>query len=308
MGRTDSWPMLDRGTRLWWRTVGRRIDLDGDHSWLAAPTSGRGAVADRWLPAEAERIGGSLVRDAGAGTGLLPSMDALAGPGFDPAAVHPAIRGFYEQTSSWRMDAWTKWSRGFAGPGAVIESLYGKRLQQLALPVDSLAVAHGVDSEIVTIVGPDGAHAGSAWLRTLRRTGDYMFSGYYRVGRLPGHDQPSVHVSFPLEQGNVQVYLRPSNGPDGSMTLSSPPGRFGDDGAYVTVAHGGRTYAARVPVHEKFHLYVDDEGVARTDHVLKMWGATAVRLHYRLARTPVDRFTDRAQTRDEGPCAGRGGR
>ncbi len=50
-------------------------------------------------------------------------------------------------------------------------------------------------------------------------------SGYYRVGRLPGHDQPSVHVSFPLEQGNVQVYLRPSNGPGGAMTLSSPPGR-----------------------------------------------------------------------------------
>ncbi len=249
---------------------------------MAAPTSGRGAVADRWLPAEAERVGGRLVRDAESGTGLLPSMEALAGPGFDPVAVHPSIRGFYEQTSSWRMDAWTRWSRGFAGPGALIESLYGKRLQQLALPVDALAVAHGVDSEIVRIVGPDGAHAGSAWLRTLRRTGDYMFSGYYRVGRLPGHDQPSVHVSFPLEQGNVQVYLRPTNGPDGSMTLSSPPGGFGDDGAYVTVVDGGRTYAARVPVHEEFHLYVDDEGVARTDHVLKIWGATAVRLHYRL--------------------------
>lgn len=92
------------------------------------------------------------------------------------------------------------------------------------------------------------------------------------------------------------------------MTLSSPPGGFGDDGAYVTVVDGGRTYAARVPVHEKFHLYVDDEGVARTDHVLRLWGATAVRLHYRLVRTSVDRFTDGAQTHDEGPCAGRGGR
>lgn len=184
------------------------------------------------------------------------------------------------------MDAWTKWSRGFAGPGAVIESLYGKRLQQLALPVDALAVAHGVDSEIVRIVGPDGTHAGSAWLRTLRKTGDYMFSGYYRVGRLPRHDQPSVHVSFPLEQGNVQVYLRPSNGPDGAMTLSSPPGPFGDDGAYVMVIDDGRTYAARVPVHEEFRLYVDDEGIARTDHVLKLWGATAVRLHYRLVPVP----------------------
>ncbi|MFM1723619.1 hypothetical protein ABEU20_002189 [Rhodococcus sp. PAM 2766] len=287
MGRTSSWPMLDRGTRLWWRTVGRRIDLDREHAWLTAPVSGRGTVADSWLPTEAARIGGRLDRDPDPRSGLLPSLDALAGPGFDPTSVHPSLRSFYEHTSSWRMDAWTKWSRGFAGPGAVIESLYGKRLQQLALPVDALAVAHGVDSEIVRIVGADGAHAGSAWLRTLRRTGDYMFSGYYRTGRLPGHDQPSVHVSFPLEQGNVQVYLRPSNGPDGSMTLSSPPGSFGDDGAYVTVIDGGRTYAARVPVHEEFRLYVDDEGVARTDHVLKMWGATAVRLHYRLVPVSV---------------------
>ncbi|MBM4597646.1 hypothetical protein [Prescottella equi] len=286
MGRTNTWPVLDRGTRLWWRTVGRRIDLEGDHAWLAAPVSGRGAVADRWLPAEAERIGGRIDRDPDPWSGLLPSLDALAGPGFDPAAVHPALRDFYEHTSAWRMDAWTKWSRGFAGPGAVIESLYGKRLQQLALPVDALAVAHGVDSEIVRIVGPDGTHAGSAWLRTLRKTGDYMFSGYYRVGRLPGHDQPSVHVSFPLEQGNVQVYLRPSNGPGGAMTLSSPPGPFGDDGAYVMVIDDGRTYAARVPVHEEFRLYVDDEGIARTDHVLKLWGATAVRLHYRLVPVP----------------------
>lgn len=286
MGRTETWPMLDRGTRLWWRTVGRRIDLESEHTWLTAPISGRGTVADSWLPTEAARIGGWLDRDPDPRSGLLPSLDALAGPGFDPAAVHAALRDFYEHTSAWRMDAWTKWSRGFAGPGALIESLYGRRLQQLALPVDALAVAHGVDSEIVRIVGADGAHAGSAWLRTLRRTGDYMFSGYYRVGSLPGHNQPSVHVSFPLEQGNVQVYLRPSNGPDGAMTLSSPPGPFGDDGAYVTVLDGGRTYAARVPVHEEFRLYVDDEGIARTDHVLKLWGATAVRLHYRLVPVP----------------------
>ena len=34
--------------------------------------------------------------------------------------------------------------------------------------------------------------------------------------------------------------------------------------------------------HEEFHVYVDDEGVLRTDHVLRLWSATAVRLHYRL--------------------------
>ncbi|RVW10499.1 hypothetical protein EGT67_04850 [Prescottella agglutinans] len=55
------------------------------------------------------------------------------------------------------------------------------------------------------------------------------------------------------------------------------PSLHGDDGAYVTVLDGGRTYATRVPIHQEFHLYIDDEGVARTDHVLRLWGATAVR-------------------------------
>ena len=38
------------------------------------------------------------------------------------------------------------------------------------------------------------------------------------------------------------------------------------------------------PIHERFHVYVDGEGVLRTDHELRMWAATVVRLHYKLTR------------------------
>ncbi|WP_268883129.1 hypothetical protein [Aestuariimicrobium ganziense] len=31
---------LDRATRVFWRLRGRRVDLQGAHSWLAAPMSG----------------------------------------------------------------------------------------------------------------------------------------------------------------------------------------------------------------------------------------------------------------------------
>ena len=41
-------------------------------------------------------------------------------------------------------------------------------------------------------------------------------------------------------------------------------------------------YAARAPIHETFRVYVDRDGVLRTDHDLRMWAATAVRLHYKL--------------------------
>ncbi|WP_229070496.1 hypothetical protein [Actinoplanes sp. DH11] len=71
------------------------------------------------------------------------------------------------------------------------------------------------------------------------------------------------------------------------MELSSLAGPFGADGAYVVVETRGRTHAARVPIHERFRVYVDDEGVLRTDHLLRLWSAAVVRLHYKLTPAPV---------------------
>jgi hypothetical protein len=93
-----------------------------------------------------------------------------------------------------------------------------------------------------------------------------------------------VHVAFPLEAGNVQVFLRPSVLPSGALELSSPAGSFGDNGAYVVVEDRGRTHAARAPIHETFRVYLDREGVLRTDHLLCLWSVPVVRLHYKLTR------------------------
>jgi hypothetical protein len=141
-----------------------------------------------------------------------------------------------------------------------------------------------MDSRVTVLVDGEGRQRSAAWLRTLRSTGEYVYSGAYSTRRLPGADRTSVHVAFPLEQGNVQVFLQPRVLPGGDLELASPSGRFGDDGAYVVVRVGGGVHAARAPVHETFRVYVDRDGVLRTDHELRMWGATAVRLHYKLER------------------------
>jgi len=120
---------------------------------------------------------------------------------------------------------------------------------------------------------------------TLRSNGEYVYSGCYSSRLLPGTHQPSVHVAFPVEAGNVQVFLRPSVRPGGALELSSRGGRFGEDGAYVVVTDRERTHAAQAPIRETFHVYVDAEGVLRTDHLLCLWRAPAVRLHYKLIRS-----------------------
>ena len=83
------------------------MDLRGADSWLNAPTSTGSQVADGWLAAEAERLGGGLMAED-AEAGLLAAMAALDGPGFSASDLDPRIRDFYEHTSRWRMEAWAE--------------------------------------------------------------------------------------------------------------------------------------------------------------------------------------------------------
>jgi hypothetical protein len=271
---------LDLSTRLFWRTVGRRVDIEAEHSWLQAPHTARGGSGDDWL-AEFDRVG--QVRPVDRRDGLLASMADLDGPGFRAAQLDPQVRDFYEHTASWRMEVWSQWNALFAPAGEVIARLWGRRVKQLALPVQPLSVSRGMSS-VVRVVEQDGARAGAAWLRNLRSDGSRVYSGFYRVSRLPSNAQPHVHVSFPLEHGNVQVFLVPRVDPDGSLWLESRSRSFGQDGAYVAVRFDNRWYAAMVPLRETFHVYADEEGVLRTDHQLRIGRWQALRLHYRLDR------------------------
>ncbi len=274
--------VLDVGSRKLWRVTGREVDLDGREWWLQSPMSRSPKVTHGWLEAEATRHGGGLDPDDPS-AGLLPSMELLDGPGFDAERLRPEIRDFYEHTAAWQLEVWTGWSPVFWPAGELIARLYGRRVEQLALPMRPLDVAHGMDSQVTLIRDRDGTQVAAAWMRTLRGSGRQVFSGSYSARTMPGSDRPSVHVAFPLESGNVQVFLRPTVTDDGGLVLESPPGRFGQDGAYVVV-RDGRDHAARVPLHETFRVYVDRRGVLRTDHELRLWKAWAVRLHYKLER------------------------
>ncbi|NYD41293.1 hypothetical protein [Nocardioides panaciterrulae] len=274
-------PGIDLLTRKWWRAVGRRVDLAGEHAWLAGPVSRGPVVRDGWLADEAARSGGQVHEDV-PGAGLVPHFAALDGPGFDSAALAPEVRDFYEHTSDWRMEVWTGWRAAFWPGGELVSRLFGRRVEQLALPTRPLDVARGMESRVSLITDARGAQVAAAWLRTLRATGEYVYSGCYSHRRLPGADRPAVHVAFPLEHGNVQVFLRPEVGANGSLWLRSPGEGFGGHGAYVVVQDGGSAFAATLPIREDFQVYVDPESVLRCDHRLRLWSAEAVALHYRL--------------------------
>src|SRR5687768_16901228 len=94
-------------------------------------------VTTAWLEAEAARRGGALgPQDAAAG--LLPSMAALDGPRFDSRRLRAEVRDFYEHTSAWRMEVWTGWSPVFWPAGELVSRVWGRRVEQLALPMRPL--------------------------------------------------------------------------------------------------------------------------------------------------------------------------
>lgn len=115
-------------------------------------------VGDAWLAAWVDRVGGRLSA-ADTDAGLLASMAGLDGPGFSAADVDPLVRDFYEHTAGWRMEAWAGWSPAFWPGGELVSRLFGRRVQQLALPMRPLDVAHRLE------VG-SGRMARTSWWRT----------------------------------------------------------------------------------------------------------------------------------------------
>ena len=63
----------------------------------------------------AEVLGGAYTADA-PDVGIVASLDELAGPDFDPAAVDPLVREFYEHTTRFALDIVPEW-RPWVRPG-----------------------------------------------------------------------------------------------------------------------------------------------------------------------------------------------
>jgi len=253
----------------------RRLDRERG-SWLVGPSAQRDIVGHGWVQRLADELGGTT--SVGPDHGLLTSFGALAGARFRPDDVDPRIADFYEHTTRWRLDLWSEWS-AYAWPfGRLITASFSERLQQLSLPMRPLDVSYGMDSRVVHVHDASGAVAGAAWLRNMRKTGSTTYSGLYGPHLLPGRDQPSVRVVFPLPLGSVQVFLEPSADANGGLHLRSPLGRFGADGAYLVLKRrDGTLNARRIPIAEHFHLFVDDDGDVRADHALRLWNIPAVR-------------------------------
>jgi hypothetical protein len=280
---TNPWLGAKRGhlsdwtTQQWVRRTGRRIELS-EAPWLDGPWAPPTGIGEGFF----EDFAARNELELGGAEGLLPSFESLRSDAFDPGAVDPRIAEFYEHTGRFRLNLWSQWSPLHRPFGELIDRIFARRLGQLRMPLAPLDTSRGVTSELLGLRAGDEELL-TAWLRRRLPAGEVIYAGFYSVAEPPACG-PCVRTVFPLPNGSVSVFLLPSAHPDGSFELVSPPATFGAAGFYFVVREGASAWVKPVPaMTEHIRVYVGDPGL-RTDHTLRIWGRTFLRLHYAMQR------------------------
>jgi hypothetical protein len=230
----------------------------------------------------AELRGGTFRRKP-AVVGILASLDALDGPGFDAALVHPLIREFYEHTSRFKLTIIPEW-RAWMKPGyELFKRFVAQPLGQAAIPSNIEEAQRGMVSTIDTISFEGEDIDVRGWIRTFADSGDPIYVGIYTSFRHEGRGY--VSVGFPLPSSNFTATLEPHN-VDGDGLLLWSRSSLPFPGHYLSSVDSERdalTVLKLLAFHERIHVFVDG-GELRTDHSFSLAGQRFLTLRYYIER------------------------
>ena len=267
---------------------------------FALVRSRRGARDIPLSPLTAGRhVGPAFVerRNVGAGErgGEMDDMGEFARDDFDPVAVDPTVRAFYEETAEFGMRYRVRWHRGFR-LGAALAARLTTRLGQLNLPGPIARQRwRRLDSRIIGLdpdVDPrDGARA---WVRTDSDTGEAVFVamyGHHRDGEAGGGvvsndvaGERYVNIAVPLPASNLSTVLRIEHLDDaptpGGVRLTTRA--RSDPGLYLVTPVG--TFALRM--NQTFRVWPDPDDPTRLEAAHEMWvlGRQFLTVEYEIVR------------------------
>ena len=197
--------------------------------------------------------------------------DADDSRGFDPAAVDPEVRRFYERTAEYRMAYRVRWHRGFR-TGAALAAPLTTRIEQLNLPGprDGEGEVRELRSRFAAIdPAADPRPGARAWVRTDGDSGEAVFVALYASHERDG--ERFVNIAAPLPGCNLSTVLRLSHLPvggderaDGRTAERDDPraGRTGvelttdgdEPGLYLVTPLG----AVALPMDQRFRVWPAD--------------------------------------------------
>jgi hypothetical protein len=241
-------------------------------------------VGTGYLRDLAAALGGRYTADV-PDIGIVASLDELGGPGFDPSAVHPLVREFYEHTTRFALDIVPEW-RLWVRPGYLLYlTLLARPLGQASVPMNQRAAHRGMHSRIDTVTGAPGVPGiVRGWIRSYADTDEPIYVGIYTTYRNEGRGY--VSVGFPLPQASFTATLEPRARPGGGLVLDSR-GATSHSGHYLTYIDPVASDLTVLAVHgfaERLDVYVDDAGALRAEHAFAVFGIPFLTLHYRMHR------------------------
>jgi hypothetical protein len=284
------------GTVLTYRSLSALVFRDAQVSLLAErrPAADLPFVVPR--PARSRYVGTTYVRDLAAelgadytadaqDTGIVGSLDALAGPGFDPQEVDPLVREFYEHTTRFALDIVPEW-RLWVRPGYLLyRTVVARPLGQASVPMNQREAQRGIHSRIDTVTGVDGAVSVRGWIRSFADDDEPIMLGIYTT--YAHEDRGYVSVGFPVPEGSFTATLLPQARPDRGLTLTSRV-HDGQAGHYLTYVDSAADELTALAVHgfeEQLDVFVED-GELRAEHAFWVFGFPFLTLHYRISRKP----------------------
>ncbi|OHV50059.1 hypothetical protein BCD48_11350 [Pseudofrankia sp. BMG5.36] len=287
--------LVGSATVLVFRTASAGIFRDPQVAMLAERVSAEDLPFVVPLVARTRYVGTGYVRDLAEGlggdyqaaapdVGIVASLDDLAGPEFDPAAVAPLVREFYEHTTRFTLDIVPRW-RLWVRPGYLLyRTLLARPLGQANVPMNQREAQRGVHSRIDTISRAGyGTVSVRGWIRSYVDNDEPLFVGIYTTYRRDGRGY--VSVGFPLPRASFTATLAPSARAGGGLVLSSR-GDLDQPGHYLTYVDAETKELTAAVVHgfaEQLDVYVQD-GELRAEHEFWVFGLPFLVLHYSIRR------------------------
>ncbi|WP_345085406.1 hypothetical protein [Nemorincola caseinilytica] len=264
----------------WLYVTGKVVPYKGNE-WLRGPMSDTEVIGGQFYERYAADRG--LVIDKDHKDGLIGDFAALI-PATDPLKdkLHPRVRHFYEHTTQYKLEVWSQWYSPISFFSRILIKSVSTRMDQLNIPLDPLETSRGMTNDVLQLKDPaTGALVCACWLRRSILSGRVVYAGFYSGVIIDG--SPLVKVAFPLPNGNVTVLLRVVVQPDGSVKLISRGRGIGDAGYYRVQKRDADSVRLRyLPLKESIHVYEDEHGTLRTDHLFSFWRFKFLHLHYKI--------------------------
>lgn len=268
-------------TQQWVIFRGRKIDPI-DFAWLVGPFGNLEAIDKNFIHEFGKRENLIIEKDAKT-RGLIPSIDKLNLSETESSKLSQTVIDFYEHTNKYDLSFSVKWNPFFKVFGILINKLFSNRINQLNIPTKDIKNAEAITSEIITLLEPTSNEVKyTFWLRSIKSTGQVIYSGVYGISTLPS-GQTCVKAVFPLPNGNATVFMSPSVGINGELVLNSSGKKFGDAGFYFLLKDSKGEYWSQFISSFKDRLIIGKENNCfSAEQILTLWGTEVLRFNYEI--------------------------